>query len=311
MPFPEPMQHTVAAIYAAYMAVAESWDQFGINVGELGGECDRSIYYSFRWASELEKHDGKKLRRFDTGNREEERLIADLERAGVQVFGQQERIRFVAGHVRGKIDGRAIGLPEAPKTEHLLECKATSQKLFTPLAKNGVLKQRPAHYVQCQLGMHALGSTRALYLVVNTNDETLWQERIEYDAEYCLKMLARAERIITATRPPARVAEKHDKYPCIICRHQAVCHFDAFARVTCRSCIHSTPEMSGDAHWSCARWQKPLTFDEQKAACPTHLYDPDLVPGEQIDADETAETITYRMKNGTVWTDGQQVEQAA
>jgi ribosomal protein S27E len=119
-----------------------------------------------------------------------------------------------------------------------------------------------------------------------------------------LQMLARAEKIINAKRPPAKISEKSDFFKCTMCRHQAVCHFEAMPRATCRSCIHATPEMGGDARWSCARWDKPLSFDEQKAACPTHLFDPDFVPGEQIDVDEEAETITYRMKDGSIWIDG-------
>jgi hypothetical protein len=135
MPFPKPLNSTIAAIYAAWEAQAENWDSYGISVGELGIECERAIYYSFRWCSPLEEHSGKQLRLFATGNIEEDRLIADLERAGVQVFGQQERIRFVAGHVRGKIDARCIGLPEAPKTEHLAEFKSSNTKNFKLLAK--------------------------------------------------------------------------------------------------------------------------------------------------------------------------------
>jgi hypothetical protein len=304
MPFPVPIQHTIAAIYAAWVANAENWDSLGISVGDLGNECERSLYYSFRWATPLEIFTGKQLRLFETGNIEERRMIEDLERAGVEVFGEQDRIRLVAGHVRGKIDGRALNLPEAPKTEHLAEFKSSNDKNFKLLVKDGCAKAKPQHYVQCQIGMHAFGLTRALYLVVNKNDDQLYQERIEYDAAFCMQMLAKAERIVKATRPPAKISEKHDYYLCSFCNHQPVCHYDAFPRITCRSCIHSTPEMSGDAHWSCARWAKPLSFDEQKAACPTHLFDPDLVPGEQIDSDEGAETITYRMKNGSVWTDG-------
>jgi hypothetical protein len=90
----------------------------------------------------------------------------------------------------------------------------------------------------------------------------------------------------------------------LFCKHKAVCHEDALPRVTCRSCLHSTPELSGDAHWSCSRWNKPLSFDEQKEACGAHLFDPDLVPGEQIDSDEIAETVTYKMRDGSVWIDG-------
>jgi hypothetical protein len=302
--FPAPNNLTVAAIYAAYEATAENWDQFGINVGELGNECDRALWYSLRWASVLEEFDGRKLRLFATGNREEDRLTADLERAGVQVFGAQERIRFVAGHVRGKIDGRALGVIEDPKTEHLAEFKSSNTKNFKIITKGPIRETKPEHFVQCQLGMHALGLTRALYLIVNKDDETLHQELIAYDAEFCTNILARAERIVTAMRPPAKISEKSDYFKCGMCHHQAVCHFNQFPRVTCRSCIHVTPDLNGDARWSCERWDKPLGFDEQKAACPSHLFDPDFVPGEQLDVNEAEETITYRMPNGSIWKDG-------
>jgi hypothetical protein len=36
-----------------------------------------------------------------------------------------------------------------------------------------------------------------------------------------------------------------------------------------------------------------------------------LCHGEQIDADEDAETITYRMNDGTTWIDGHQQEREA
>ena len=90
----------------------------------------------------------------------------------------------------------------------------------------------------------------------------------------------------------------------MFCKHHAVCHDGAWARVSCRTCLHSSPEMGGDANWSCARWSKPLGVDEQKAACPAHLYIPALVPGEQVDCDEENETITYRLRSGRMWTDG-------
>jgi hypothetical protein len=35
-----------------------------------------------------------------------------------------------------------------------------------------------------------------------------------------------------------------------------------------------------------------------------HLFLPALVPGEQIDADPEAETVTYRLSDGTTWIDG-------
>ncbi|SKA20129.1 oxidoreductase [Consotaella salsifontis] len=304
-PLPKPQASTVRAIYAAYEAAAESWDSLGISVGEANAECDRQLWYSFRWASPLEKHHGRQLRLFETGNIEEDRLVDDLRRIGVDVYGQQDRIRLVGSHVRGKCDGKVTGLPEAPKTEHLLEFKSSNEKGMKEIIKHGCQKAKPLHFGQCQLGMHAFGLSRCLYLVSCKNDDTLYAERITYDAEFTLRLLARLDRIINTPEPPSRVSDNPDIPPCLFCKHRSACHDGAWPRVTCRSCIHSTPETCGDAHWSCARWAKPLSFDEQKVACEAHLFIPSLVPGEQVDVNEESETITYRLRNGETWVDGE------
>lgn len=303
-PIPKPQSSTVRAIYAAYEEANEHYDSLGISVGEIGHECDRYLWYNLRWASAAEEIDGRKLSIFRTGDRWEEVLVSDLERIGVDVHGQQDRIRLVAGHVRGKIDGRAVGVPEAPATEHLCEFKSSNDKSFHETVKLGCKKAKPLHYGQCQIGMHALGLTRALYLVVNKNDDSRYAERIEYDIDFCLRQLARAERIIAANEPPSHISDKPDMPPCLFCKHKAVCHDGAWPRSTCRSCMHSTPEMSGDAHWSCARWSKPLGVDEQKSGCPAHLFLPGLVPGEQVSVDEENETVTYKLHSGATWVDG-------
>lgn len=308
-PIPQLTSPTVKAIYEAYKASNEHFDSLGLSVGELGHECDRYLYYTLHWASPPEEIDGRKIRIFRRGDIEESRLVEDLRAIGVEVWGQQDRIRLVSGHVRGKIDGRGLGFIEAPKTEHLLEFKSANSKNFIPLKKKGLKESKPLHYVQCQLGMHMLGLTRAFYFATNKDDEDIYPERIDYDVEFCLRTLARAERIIRATEPPARISEKPEFFTCTWCKHKGVCHEQEVPRVTCRSCIHSTPEFGGDAHWSCARWSKPLSVDEQKAACGAHLFDPAMVPFEQVESDEEAETITYRMPDGTLWTDGGQ-EQA-
>ncbi len=310
-PLPKPTPSTVRAIYAAYLDSHEHYDSLGISVGEAGTECDRSLWYTFRWASPPEEMTGQKLRLFATGNLEEDRLVADLERIGVDVYGQQDRIRLASGHVRGKCDGKAMGIVEAPKTEHLLELKSSNAKAFKQIEKDGCQKAKPLHYAQCQLGMHAFGLTRCLYLVVCKDTDSLHAERIEYDVEYCLRLVARCERIIAADEPPSRISVDREFFGCKFCRHHAICHDKIWPRVTCRSCLHSTPETGGDGHWSCARWVKPLSAEEQKAACPAHLHLPGLVPGELVDSDSELETVTYRLSNGEIWVDGANHEQEA
>lgn len=303
-PLPKPQSSTVAAIYQAYETTNEHYDSLGISVGLAATECDRALWYIFRWCSKPEDVTGQKVSIFRTGDMWEDRLTADLEAIDVQVWGQQDRIRLVSGHVRGKRDGACLGLPEAPKTEHLCEFKSSNDKAFKELQKDGCKKSKPLHYAQVQLGMHAFGLTRGLYLVVNKNTDERYAERIEYDVEYCLRLLARLERIITADEPPMRLCTKRDDFRGMFCRQAAVCWGEEWTRATCRSCLHSTPEMMGDGHWSCARWSKPISFDEQKEACPAHLHIPALVPGEFISADEELEQITYKMPDGTLWTDG-------
>lgn len=303
-PIPKPQSNTVRAIYHAYEQAHTHYDSLGISVGEIGTECDRALWYSFRWTSKPEVFDGKLLRLFATGNLEEDRLVEDLRAIGVEVYGQQDRIRLVGGHVRGKCDGKAMNVPEAPLTEHLCEFKSSNAKGMKELQKLGCKEAKPQHYGQCQIGMHQFGLTRALYLVACKDTDTLYAERIEYDVEWCLRALARAERIINLAEPPSRISEKPDVPPCLLCKHKAVCHESAWPRSTCRSCLHSSPEMGGDGHWSCVRWSKPLSTAEQQKACPAMLYIPALVPGEQLDIDEEAETVTYRLRSGRIWVDG-------
>jgi hypothetical protein len=306
-----PPQLTVQAIYDWYAVNQETWDSLGINVGDVGEECDRKLFYNLHWVTPPEVKQGRMLRLLETGNLEEPRFEQNLVAVGVDFYGAQDKIRLVAGHVRGKRDGAGIGFLEALKTEHLCEFKTSKAADWRAIVKHGVLKAKPTHYGQCQLGMHAFGLTRCFYLVKNKDTEELHSERIEYDAEYCLKMLAKCERIIRATSPPAKISEDPEAFACKFCKHKPVCHHEQMPRVNCRTCLHSTAEMSGDAHWSCARWNKPLSFDEQKEGCPAHLFDPDLVPGEQIDSDEVNETVTYRLSDGSIWVDGQVTEEKA
>lgn len=303
-PIPKPTSTTVGAIYKAYEEANEQWDSWGISVGELGTECDRALWYSFRWISQPEQIDGRKVSIFRTGDRWEEVMVSDLERIGVEVYDQQDRIRQVHGFVRGKCDGKAMGIPEAPKTEHLCEFKSSNDKNFKDIVKKGCRVSKPTHYTQCQIGMHHFGLTRCLYYVTNKNDDSRYVERIHYDADFCLRQLARAERIIFSDVPPSRVSDNPEFFGCRFCKHRDVCHEGVQPRVTCRSCIHMQPEPGGDCLISCARWSKPLSIDEQRASCPAHLYNPHLIDGEQIDVDEENESILYRMRDGSVWRDG-------
>jgi len=304
-PLPKVTPPTLRLIQQKLEEGHDDWESVGVPAGDIGLECDRQVWLNFRRASAPEVIDWRKRRIFERGNIEEERLLDMLRLVDVEVWGEQDRVRAVGGHLRGKIDGRALGLIEASKTEHIVECKSAKQEVFRKVKKEGVKKGKPEHYATFQFYMFGLGIDRVLYLMSNKNDEDVHYERVEYDAEFALRQVARIERIIGMDEPPGRLCNKRDDFRGQFCRQAEVCWGEVRPRVHCRSCIHATPLMDGNAGWDCARWSKPLSLAEQDAGCPSHLYIPAILVGyEQVDVDEAEETITYRTPTGELWVDG-------
>lgn len=304
-PIPKTTSSTKRAIQRALEEGHDDWESVGVPAGNIGLECDRQIWLAFRRTSAGEFIDWRKRRIFERGEIEEERLLDLLRLIGCEVWGQQDRVRAVGGHLRGKIDGRVLGLIEAPKKEHIVECKSAKQEVFRKVAKEGVKKGKPEHYATFQFYMFGLGIDRVYYMMSNKNDEDLHLERVHYDPEFAMRQVARIERIVNMPEPPGRLCTKRDDFRGQFCRQAEVCWGELRARVHCRTCLHSTPLMDGNAGWDCSRWSKPLSLAEQDAGCPAHLFIPSLLVGyEQVDCDPEAETITYRKPNGELFVDG-------
>jgi hypothetical protein len=115
-----------------------------------------------------------------------------------------------------------------------------------------------------------------------------------------LRLLAKAERIINAQRPPSKLSTDPSYFICRFCDHAPVCHDGARPPRSCRTCLHSTPVEDGK--WSCDRTELELTRSVQEAGCLLHLFIPDLVAGEQIDAGD--DWVSYRLRSGEEWRDG-------
>jgi hypothetical protein len=245
------------------------------------------------------------LRLFETGQREEERFVENLRAVGVEVHdhdeetGQQFGFSDFGGHFGGSIDGVALGIVEAPKTWHLLEFKTYNEKRFAQLKKHGVQQTAPEHYAQMVVYMDYMGLERAFYLAVNKNTDELYGERIKADPGYADLLKMKAKRIVFADRPPARLSDDPEFWKCRFCDHRAVCHEAQPSEVHCRSCLHSTPV---DGGWHCARHDQQLNAQEQLRGCSDHLYIPDLLPGDVVDAGD--DHVDYRLEDGTTLRNG-------
>jgi hypothetical protein len=300
---------TVAAIWRNLERGQDTSRRTYLGASVLGDECERKLFDNFRWLFPAEIFDGQKLSIFQTGHEWEARLVRMVQAAGIDLHdtdpetGEQFAVRFAGGHGGGHLDGEATKVPEAPATVHVVEFKTHKDKSFKDLLKKGVRESKPTHHAQMQTYMGLRGRTRALYLAVNKNDDTLYAERVEFDVVEFTRLMTRAERIVTTDRRPECSCPSYflkAGYGCAV-------NEGVFPARTCRSCLHATAHLDGDARWSCARHKRDLCIDEQRAGCPQHLFNPTTIPGEQIDCDETAECITYRLTTGDVWVDGGRV----
>ena len=294
---------TREAIFAGYEADASDGFRSHLGASLIGKACERALWYDFRWTTKA-RFEGRVLRLFETGNREEERLVRNLRRTGATVLevdpetGRQFRVQAHGGHFGGSLDGVAIHLLEAPKAWHVLEFKTHSNKSFTDLVAKKVRESKPQHFAQMQIYMNLMGMNRAMYLAVNKDTDDLYVQRVEADVAYTEQLLEKARRIIFAPTPLPRISEEPSWYQCRLCDHADVCHGTRAAEVNCRTCLHSSPVEGG---WHCDRHQKPLSEVDQRTGCEQHLYLPPLVPAAQVDAGE--DWVDYEFSDGVRWRD--------
>ena len=249
----------------------------------LGHHCDRYLWLSFRWAV-AEDFPGRILRLFRRGENEEHTIVADLMAVGVKVVGRQRRLDFGC-HVSGSIDGIAeSGIPESPKTPHILEFKSHNKKSFDDLEKNGVEKSKPMHFVQCQVYMLGAGLTRAQYIGVCKDDDRMHAERLRFDRAVAEKYVLRGQTIATSDNAPAPVSSNPSWYQCVTCSGHDLCHGSKLTKhANCRTCCHSTAQQDGN--WHCTHWDAIIPTEAQYAGCDHHVIHPDLTPWKYEPAD--------------------------
>jgi hypothetical protein len=217
-PLPKIVFPTVEAIYKQYESKAGDPFRDHLGASLIGTECMRSLWYSFRWATKP-KFDGRVLRLFQSGFREEARVIDDLRSAGITVYdrdpdtGKQIQYSSFGNHFAGSLDAIAQGFPEAPVAFHVLEVKTSNARSFKAMQKDGVKKSKPPHYSQMQMYMLWSGLDRAMYLVVNKDTDEIYQERVHYDKAFAEQLEDKSFRIIFADEP----LDKCEGFSCKFC----------------------------------------------------------------------------------------------
>lgn len=303
-------QHTTAHAIVRWYESKPQEHRPHMGASIIGHPCSRYVWLTWRWAV-TPKFPGRVLRLFDTGKREEARLLEELRGIGAQVWdtnpetGDQWRVSACQGHFGGSLDGVAKGLPEAPKTAAVLEFKTHSAKSFADLVSKKVQTSKPQHFDQMQCYMGLMELERALYIAVNKDTDDVYVEWVYFDEEYFEGLMNHAHGLIKMTEPPVRISEDPSNWQCKGCTHFSVCHGGMAAEVNCRTCAHASPVANGE--WHCDRHSTNIDDKTQREGCAEHLYIPALVPyAEPVDGGPNWVAYKHR-ETGQMFTNGSEL----
>lgn len=235
----------------------------------LGKECDRAVWYGFRWVKEP-KFDARMLRLFNRGHLEELRFIAMLMSIGctikqVDENGKQYRVSHGA-FIGGSGDGIAFGVPDVPEGQWcLLEFKTHGEKSFLKLQKQGLASAKEEHLNQMLMYMTKMELNFGLYMAVNKNTDELYAEIVERNDLRANHYFERGMRIVHGGIP-SRVSSNPESFGCKYCDFVDICHNNAPVDKTCRTCVHAMPNESVGS-WVCNKYMAKLSKERQLSAC--------------------------------------------
>lgn len=324
-----PQDPTLAAINSAIENINNlSKPRPYLGMSAIGMDCERYLWGIFRWCTPAGGgFDAKALRNFEDGHRSEDLMAERLRMVpGVKLYtldpssGKQFGFSGHGGHFRGHIDGAIQGILQAPKTFHVWEHKSSEKgptaidKIKAEKGEKVTLKEwHPVYYAQAILYMD-YGQMERHYLTCTAPGGRMPETSIRTDAnpQDAAMFNAKAERVIFSAEPLTKLSDDPAFWKCKGCSMATQCHSTALPAVSCRTCLHATPERDGDGRWSCAKWRdeggspSTIPLEAQQTGCGEHRYIPALLKrwGEVMDASETENWVSYEAPDGFTFRNG-------
>jgi hypothetical protein len=209
-----------------------------LGMSAIGHPCSRKLWYDYHGVVGS-PHPADTLKKFADGHASEDVIINRLRLVpGITLLsvdpdtGRQYGFSDFDGKFRGHMDGVIHGLLQAPATWHVFEAKATAEKNFEKLKriaaevgeKNALQVWNETYWAQAQLYMGYADLERH-YLVACTPGARDWTSvRTDFDAAAFAALKDKAQRILTARAPLARISNDPAWYQCRWCDHHVGCH---------------------------------------------------------------------------------------
>lgn len=245
-------------------------------------ECSRYLWYVFRWCDSTIP-EGRVLRLFNRGHREEARYIEYLNGIGAKVWTHdtsqpikpdgsypQFRMKEVNGHFGGSLDA-AIQLPERYLINEVIlgEFKTNGTgKGFTETRDLGMQINKHQHFGQMSCYGKAYGFKWGAYFITNKNDDDLEIQIIKLDWNLAAQLTTKAEKIIRSKEPPPKLSLDPTFWKCVYCNMEPICHKGKKPQINCRSCKNAMPTF--DAEWFCNVHNGVIPREIVPQACPQY-----------------------------------------
>jgi CRISPR/Cas system-associated exonuclease Cas4 (RecB family) len=218
-----------------------------LELGAMGHECDRNLWYRFRNAV-VSTTNHLQARSHHHSVNVRDMVFHFLRSAGMTISIAKQTFSIINDHFSGYSHGAVI--VDGDELPVFIHVSGTGAK-FNEISGGGVERARPDQHAQMCVLLAELGRARGLYIAYNKNDDSMYLEVVPEDSEVARKVEHRAKSIIYATQPPPRINESPAWYVCKSCPANAICHpetAEPVALKNCRSCTYAYPMPEGQWH---------------------------------------------------------------
>ena len=233
---PDPTLEAMDAAMVARQHTMPRREYLGMSA--IGHPCSRKLWYDLN-SPVREVFDAATLKRFEGGHAGEATMIVRLRLVeGITLLdvdpdtGRQWEYKDLGGRFCGHMDGAIHGLRQAPSTWHCYEHKQTNEKKQTTLArlkaskgeKDALQAWDETYYAQAVVYMHYSGLTRHYLTCSSPGERATVSVRTDADPAHAARLRDKAERILSARAPLARISNDPSWFQCSWCGHHARCH---------------------------------------------------------------------------------------
>lgn len=207
-----------------------------IGASGINSQCDRKIWLGYQ--GHKQSFGADTMRAINDGHNTEAEIVRILRKIeGIQLHthdnsGKQYGFSMLDGVFKGHYDGVIKGIPQAPKTWHILEVKCVDKTYYNKLKKiidehgeyNALKEWRPEYYGQAVCYMYAEKLSRHLTIVSQPGGrkEPLII-RTKQNHRFAKTLVQKAKMISEMENPPPKIGDQ-TYYVCRMCGFNSICH---------------------------------------------------------------------------------------